>query len=512
MSFAKALFKMTLGLIIIGMLTSCSIRKTVMISTMKDQFNDQYIKISKNKIDDTCIIGAFIDKDNTIKQLTAYSIANGLQVDDKIIIINDDNIVNSKQRKDKFLTINDIAIDIEANAIEDNEIRKDRLKKIYSNETIKIEVKRNDGNKEVTMNCKGRRDLTDKILDGLKAGAQGNWRKCISSTYDIDTNYGKIYQIAEAKCACYLAEVLENDRMLDSYAAQLVYESKRQKIQQMVWNNQDLETIRAEIINIIASLEKQKSYSYASDLQRLWDESTHPSVVRAPKPPEMIESKPPQKIISSPPEKIESIKAVGTCFVASSKGHILTAQHVIDGSSTIKIKLSGDDKFYDAKVLQVSKSNDIALLKIDANTPNWLHMISTKTISSGTQIFTMGYPVQQLLGEEPKFNDGSVSSMSGLSGEATYMQISVPIQPGNSGGPVVTFDGSVIGIVTSTAAVKPFLSFTGSLPQNINWAIKSDYAMVMLDQPYKVTKSTTRENVIDEVKKSICFIESIIEK
>jgi S1-C subfamily serine protease len=73
----------------------------------------------------------------------------------------------------------------------------------------------------------------------------------------------------------------------------------------------------------------------------------------------------------------------------------------------------------------------------------------------------MGYPAHLLLGSELKFTEGSVSLMSGLTGEDAFMQISIPIQPGNSGGPVVTFSGLVIGIVSSTTAIKPFLNFTG---------------------------------------------------
>ena len=61
-------------------------------------------------------------------------------------------------------------------------------------------------------------------------------------------------------------------------------------------------------------------------------------------------------------------------------------------------------------------------------------------------------------------------------GSASILQMSVPIQPGNSGGPLIDEHGRVVGIVTSTAALKNFLHFTGTLPQNLNWAVRAEYA------------------------------------
>jgi S1-C subfamily serine protease len=74
-----------------------------------------------------------------------------------------------------------------------------------------------------------------------------------------------------------------------------------------------------------------------------------------------------------------------------------------------------------------------------------------------------------------------VSALSGIQDDASYFQMSVPILPGNSGGPVVNMHGEVVGIVTSTAVVEAFYALSGSLPQNVNWAPKSDYVRLMFD-------------------------------
>ena len=64
-------------------------------------------------------------------------------------------------------------------------------------------------------------------------------------------------------------------------------------------------------------------------------------------------------------------------------------------------------------------------------------MADQRSVTLGQQVFTIGYPAPDLLGSEAKFTEGVVSSLSVLGGDAGYMQISVPVQPGNSGGPLL---------------------------------------------------------------------------
>jgi hypothetical protein len=77
------------------------------------------------------------------------------------------------------------------------------------------------------------------------------------------------------------------------------------------------------------------------------------------------------------------------------------------------------------------------------------------------------------LGQEAKLTEGTVSALSGPGGETSYLQITAPVQPGNSGGPVVNYQGHIVGIVSSTIAALPFIMATGTVPQNINYAVKS---------------------------------------
>ena len=106
-----------------------------------------------------------------------------------------------------------------------------------------------------------------------------------------------------------------------------------------------------------------------------------------------------------------------------------------------------------------------------------------------------------------KYTDGSISSLSGIQGDATFFQISVPIQPGNSGGPLVNQEGNVVGIVTATAAVEAFYQATGSMPQNVNWAVKGAYASLLLPPGIQQDERTIG-NPITNAKWSVVFIET----
>jgi S1-C subfamily serine protease len=68
----------------------------------------------------------------------------------------------------------------------------------------------------------------------------------------------------------------------------------------------------------------------------------------------------------------------------------------------------------------------------------------------GSNVFALGYPMAlSLMGEEVKFTDGKISSKTGFQGDITTYQISVPIQPGNSGGPLFDYDGNIVGITNA---------------------------------------------------------------
>lgn len=132
--------------------------------------------------------------------------------------------------------------------------------------------------------------------------------------------------------------------------------------------------------------------------------------------------------------------------------HIVTNYHVIDGARTISIKgVNGDfSRSYDASVVATDKDNDLAILRLNnATISNIPYGVSTTPVEVGQEIFVLGYPMTDTMGDEIKLTNGIISALSGFQGTQNNYQISAPIQPGNSGGPMFDSNGNVIGVVVA---------------------------------------------------------------
>ena len=132
----------------------------------------------------------------------------------------------------------------------------------------------------------------------------------------------------------------------------------------------------------------------------------------------------------------------GTGFYISKDGYVVTKQHVIDGC--IDIKLKQRDKIVSAKLIVEDVRNDIALLRTDSSQYT-AYLRDGRGIRQGDEVIVFGYPLSGILSSSAKVTTGMVNSLSGLGDDYRYMQISAPVQPGNSGGPLVNALGEVIG-------------------------------------------------------------------
>ena len=202
----------------------------------------------------------------------------------------------------------------------------------------------------------------------------------------------------------------------------------------------------------------------------------------------------------------------GTGFAITSNGIIATNYHVIDGAKSIKVRgvNFNFDKYYNAKVLVSDKNNDLALIRIEDINFKSLgtipYTIKTITESAGENVFVLGYPLRATMGEEIKLTNGIISSKTGFKGDITTYQISAPVQPGNSGGPLFDRNGNLIGIVNA--------KHTGA--ENVSYAIKSRYLISLLELlPNKpklqtlnllINKSLT--NQVELAKKIVYIIET----
>jgi S1-C subfamily serine protease len=202
----------------------------------------------------------------------------------------------------------------------------------------------------------------------------------------------------------------------------------------------------------------------------------------------------------------EKPRRTGTGFVVDNSGLVLTAFHVVDGATNIKARCS-DGTWTEATLKSFSRANDIALLVSQAPLKGALALAQDNSARVGDEVYTLGYPVVGVLGDEQKYSNGTISSLSGLQGDNSFLQISVPVQPGNSGGPLCNTKGEVIGLITSSAAIEYFYGKTGALPQNINWAVKIEYASPLVGSTISRKSSVVSgKKTLQEVGKGICLI------
>ena len=183
----------------------------------------------------------------------------------------------------------------------------------------------------------------------------------------------------------------------------------------------------------------------------------------------------------------------------------MTNNHVISGQSSIEVIAPNGSKS-SANIIKASSTLDVAVLATGHQTPLFLTLAENNQIALGQDVFTIGYPVTNLLGDKPKYSEGTISALSGLHNDDSWIQMSTPIQPGNSGGPLVNESGQVVGIVTATAAVERFFAVTGSLPQNINWAIKAEYASALIPQTSTKTRFSNKQEAIAHTEQSVCRV------
>ena len=195
--------------------------------------------------------------------------------------------------------------------------------------------------------------------------------------------------------------------------------------------------------------------------------------------------------------------STGTAFAVYNHNTLVTAFHVIDGADSITVSCNSGGSGL-ARVVKVDPSNDLALLEIDFSTAGFLS-IDEVELRVGQKVFTLGYPVPEILGANIKYSDGVVSSLSGLRGAASLLQITTPIQPGNSGGPLLNERGELVGIITSSAAVAAFMRHTGTLPQSINWAVKSGYMKPLLSG-VDIHEQQALSDPIEHAQASLCMI------
>jgi hypothetical protein len=202
------------------------------------------------------------------------------------------------------------------------------------------------------------------------------------------------------------------------------------------------------------------------------------------KPPPLAAAQPPVVAgkpgapAPAPPGGTGRTLSTGTGFVVA-PGRAVTNHHVIDDCRGVRLR-SATGADLPARVLAADRERDLALLEVpnDAGPP--LSFRRDPNVRRGEGVVTYGFPLSGILSSGPTLTTGEVSALAGLADNPRQYQISAPVQPGNSGGPLLDMAGNVVGVIVSKLNAQRVAQRTGDIPQNVNFAVKGSEALDFL--------------------------------
>ena len=218
--------------------------------------------------------------------------------------------------------------------------------------------------------------------------------------------------------------------------------------------------------------------------------------------------KPRQRLSAGEPVSREGVaesrpEATGSGFFITEGGYLITNEHVAGEGASIRVLTAGGN--LQAKVVKVDRANDLALLKVEGKFAA-LPVATSRGVKLGSTVAAVGFPNPGLQGFAPKLAKGEIASLSGAQDDARYFQISVPVQPGNSGGALVDERGNVVGVVSAKLNARAALSTSGALPENVNYAVKSSYLLSFLESVPEVAarlrEPESKERKFEDVVRS----------
>jgi len=175
----------------------------------------------------------------------------------------------------------------------------------------------------------------------------------------------------------------------------------------------------------------------------------------------------------TPPQtetETETTTISGTGFFVASN-FIVTNNHVVKGCTQGIYVRYPDQNSYAAGVSGQDNANDLALLRADMS---GLSVVSFRLEPRlGEMVATYGFPYFGILSSSGNFTLGNVTSIAGMEDDTRFLQMSTPIQPGNSGGPLLDMSGALVGVVVSQLSAVTMMKAGNSVPQNVNFAIQA---------------------------------------
>jgi hypothetical protein len=184
-------------------------------------------------------------------------------------------------------------------------------------------------------------------------------------------------------------------------------------------------------------------------------------------------------LVAMPAVAQDRPRSSGTGFVVAA-GRALTNHHVIDGCQRVSIRTPRGETL-PARVLASDSRRDLALLGYEGEAGPPLKFRDRPPVARGEMVVTYGFPLSGVLSSGPTLTTGDISALAGLRDNPLHFQISAPVQPGNSGGPLLDGSAHVVGVVVSKLNAMRIAQMTGGdIPQNVNFAIKGAEAVSFL--------------------------------
>ena len=183
---------------------------------------------------------------------------------------------------------------------------------------------------------------------------------------------------------------------------------------------------------------------------------------------------------SSPPRRVIERASTGSGFRVSAGGHILTNAHVVRGCTEVRVPPSPGAAARRGAVAAQDKASDLALLRGPAGAP-FARFRAGRGVRPGARVVVAGYPLRGVLAAGVNISAGTVAALAGPGNDRRLIQITAPVQPGNSGGPVLDAAGNVAGVVVSKLNAIKVARATGDIPQNVNFAVGAGTVRAFLD-------------------------------
>jgi hypothetical protein len=197
---------------------------------------------------------------------------------------------------------------------------------------------------------------------------------------------------------------------------------------------------------------------------------------------------------ASPPAKRE-VASTGTGFFVSESGHIVTNAHVVEQCLTVQSSRVGQ-----ISKVSIDEQSDLALYIASEKPKAFARLRGGHGAKAGESVVAVGFPLSGLLSSDPIVTTGIISALSGLRNDRRTIQITAPIQPGSSGGPLLGENGSVVGVIVSTLGTMKIAEVIGKIPQNVNFAVSLGTLQSFLnanDVPYVLDDNSGTKSPVD---------------